>query len=264
MNRQKPGAGIEWCSVWGRPGYTLNPIAGCGHGCKWRMPGGKVVQCYAKSVAEGPFAFHYPGGFENITFHRDRLDELKSLKQPSGIFIDSMSDLFGVGVPPEWTICVLNHIALYPQHVFFSLTKNAPQLVKFKMPSNLWVGISAPATFMFGREMTVDQQVKWFACALKNLAECDARIRWVSLEPLSIDLSAQLEPYNKVIDWAVIGAGSDGRRYYQPDEETLLHTREALEGVPIFFKGNMSKELAMEYFGRWPNDFPKEEVLCSA
>jgi protein gp37 len=264
MNEQKPPNGIEWTRLPGRKGYTLNPIAGCGHGCRWRMPGGKVVQCYAKSVAEGPFAFHYPGGFENITFHPERLDEIKGLKKPSGIFIDSMSDLFGVGVPAEWTSHVLNHVALYPQHVFFSLTKNAPQLVKFKMPSNLWVGISAPATFMFGKELSFMQQVRWFETSLGYLAQCDSKTKWVSLEPLSIDVSEALDQFRSYLSWAVIGAGSDGRRYYQPDEQTLCNVRDVLHPLPIFFKGNMSKELAMEVFGRWPNDFPKEEVLCSA
>src|SRR5271156_6186344 len=91
--------GIEWTHVPGYEAFTANPIRGCKHQCRWQMPDGTWVICYAKNGAEtGPAKKFYPGGFENISFHQHVLDEIRSFKRPACIFIDSMSDLFGNGV----------------------------------------------------------------------------------------------------------------------------------------------------------------------
>ena len=52
------------------------------------------------------------------------------------------------------------------------------------------------------------------------------------------DIVAQ---YPRALRWAVIGAASNGKTYYPPEEQ---HVRNLLEGldleqVPVFYKGNM-------------------------
>ena len=268
LNEQKAPYGIEWTRVWGRPGFTLNPIRGCTHDCKWRMPDGFIAGCYAKAVAEGPAKSAYPGGFENVRFLPDELAELdrKKLSEPAGIFIGSMSDLFGVGTKPEWTDLVLDSVHAHPQHVFFSLTKNPPRLLRHQLPANLWVGISAPANFMFGKELTEAQQLAWFENALKAMEslkapQCQSRVKWLSLEPLTIDLSPLLERYRDVFQWVVIGAASAGRRTHQPDKNVFARTLAAIWPKPVFFKGNVDRKLAEQVAGRWLADFPDQHAI---
>lgn len=245
--------GIEWVRVHGRKGYTVNPIAGCKHECVWRM-GDRIVKCYANSM----LSRYMKRGtvFEDLSFHPERLEQIKEAGKPAGIFLDSTSDLFGVGVPEEWTQHVLDVIKTWPEHIFFSLTKNAGRLTKFKYPRNLWVGISAPATFMFGKELTPERQLAWFKNSLAALAKTDAAVRWVSLEPLSIDISEVMQPFVKYLHWAVVGAGSIGKYAYQPSRQTLVNVRAVLQPIPVFFKGNMDRQMANEVFGYWPEQFP--------
>lgn len=261
MNEQKSPGGIEWCRIYGRRGFTLNPIRGCTHQCGWLMPDGTVSLCYAKTIAERLLPKAYPGGFENVTYHPAELNALTSLKDPAGIFLDSMSDLFGVGTKMEWTDAVLEAAAQYPQHIFFALTKNPPRLRYHNIPKNVWTGISAPPTFMFGRELTDGQQQAWFKEGLGHLLACTARVRWLSLEPLSIDLSSLIQGVKHKIDWAVIGAASDGRRTHQPDVVIFRKTMTALDPVPVFFKGNINRAMAVDVAGRWREDFPDPDSI---
>lgn len=259
MSEQRAPNGIEWTRVYGRRGYTWNPIKGCNHGCRWRMPDGKIAICYAEEVANGKnpgIRKSYPGGFAAVHFREDILYDPKALKASSGIFCDSMSDLFGVGTREEWTDRVIEVIAGLPQHIFFALTKNAPRLKKHQIPRNLWVGLSAPATFMFGKELSEQQQRAWFDRSLEALGACNAWIKWVSLEPLSMDLSQEISRARSFLKWAVIGAASNGREKIQPNQCDFANTLIALDGIPVFFKGNISPGLAHLLAGGWKDNFP--------
>jgi protein gp37 len=257
MNPQRSPGGIEWTRVWGREGFTSNPIRGCLHGCKWRMPNGKIAICYAKMFADD-HRNTYPLGFENLTFHPEVFDQIKRRKKPAGIFIDSMSDLFGRDVKPEWIQQVLVTIRNCPQHVFFSLTKNAGKMAQFSLPTNLWAGVSAPPTFMFGKEMDRDARINWYWNSLKHLVNTNATIRWTSIEPLSEDFSDAIRDFEAALDWAVIGAATDHGCHHQPDEVHLRRTVEVLGDTPIFFKGNLNRELAEYVCGKWRQEFPPE------
>ncbi|KKM03822.1 hypothetical protein LCGC14_1770600, partial [marine sediment metagenome] len=160
MNKQKKDAGIEWTHVPGYGGYTSNPIQGCTHKCEWIMPDKTHAICYAKRIAESVAKSAYPNGFESLQFNPDELDAIRRAKKPAAIFIDSMSDLVGEGVPTEWIEAVIETMRDCPQHIFQILTKNAPRLLQFEWPSNAWVGISSPPDFMFGKRLYPDQQTR--------------------------------------------------------------------------------------------------------
>lgn len=258
-NKLNPSGGIEWTHVFGLgTGYTANPVRGCKHDCKWRMPNGDIAGCYAKAVAEGIAKGAYPKGFEELQWHPEELSAIEKHKEPCGIFIDSMSDLFGAQVPKEWIDWVMDCIKRCPQHIFISLTKNPPRLQEIKLfPDNIWVGISAPPTFMFGKELTQDQQFAWLERGLKILDGLDVAVTWISIEPLSFDLSAHLVQFGKRLKWAVIGAASNGSKTFQPDQEDLTMAIYAMKGRPVFFKGNLSKELAQKVAGGWRAEFPE-------
>lgn len=266
----KPRGGIEWTHMLGdRTGYTSNPVRGCQHGCRWEMPDGNIAICYAESGRE---RLDGPGSFKNITWHPQQLEMISARKTPSGIFIDSTSDLFGLNVNRDWIVKVIECIRNNPQHVFFSLTKNPSRFLDFKddarWPANWLVGISYPPTFMFGKKLTTEQQRAWFRKALNLLYGSPATWRWISAEPLSLDLSDIIRdsrqsppPDGKegeiAIHWCVVGAASNGSVTYQPAPGTMRNTLDALTGIPIFFKGNLDRTLADEVAGGWREEFPK-------
>jgi protein gp37 len=257
MNRQKAPNGIEWTRVYGRPGYTWNAVGGCFHDCKWTMPDGTIAGCYAKSVAERLAQAAYPSGFEHHYWNPKRLSEPQRLPEPSGIFLDSMADLMGRWVPDEHVEQVLDVCRDTPQHIYFLLTKNAPRLLRFSFPLNLWVGVSMPPDSFMGRPLTRDQQARMLRRALDVLRQVPAPVvRWMSFEPLSWDVAPLVKAAGVPLEWAVIGAASSGPRYYLPDPD---HVRALLgvldgQGVPVFFKGNLRGSPAAE---PWRDEFPK-------
>jgi protein gp37 len=237
MNKQGPN-GIEWTE------YTWNPIGGCQHDCKWRMPDGHMAQCYAKSIAEGVARPAYPDGFAHHYWRPDSLGEPLSLKEPAKIFLDSMSDLMGGWVPEDQIRQVLDVVWRAEWHTFQLLTKNAPRLLKFKheFPPNLWVGVSLPPTYFLGRELSQRQQRNLYGRSLDILAQLSGlvSVAWMSFEPLSFDASDALWSHGCPLDWAVIGAASSGKTYYQPDYDHAVNLLRCLNehAVPVFFKGN--------------------------
>jgi Bacteriophage protein gp37 len=257
-SKEKPSGGIEWAHWFGPgTGWTANPVRGCKHECQWRMPDGRIAICYAKRVAHGVAAEHFPRGFTELSFHPSELDAIEAKTDPCGIFLDSMSDLFGSGVAHDWIERTLMTVRKCPQHVFFTLTKNAPRLLMFgDWPANLLVGVSAPPTYMFGKLMTLDKQLNWFDVALGYLHQCGAPNRWVSLEPLSFDLSKVLANNRKAFHWAVIGAASNGSEKHQPAVADMKAALAALAGLPVFYKGNIAPRLSVEC-GGWRAEFPK-------
>lgn len=248
MNKQGP-TGIEWCN------WTWNPVGGCKHRCRWTMPDGTTAICYAEATAEGVARNAYQQGFEHHYWNPNRLDEPLKLKEPSKIFIDSMSDLMGAWVPEDQINTVLSVCRRADWHTFQLLTKNAPRLLKFEWPSNVWVGVSSAPDFMFNQKLSQRQRESYMRKALIVLNSIDETITWMSFEPLSWDVSGIVAEYPKALQWAVIGAASNGSKKYQPNPrhvERLLNVLDR-QRVPAFFKGNLEWQ-------PWREDFPATAI----
>jgi protein gp37 len=228
-------------------------VSGCEHDCAWKMPDGSRAECYAKTVAEGVAQAAYPHGFNYHYYHPERLDEPLKLKESAGLFVDSMADLMGKRVPSEQIEQVLDVMRQASWHTFFLLTKNAPRLRQFSFPPNVWVGVSAPPSEMFGKPLSRPQQVAYLYRAFEVLADIRVPVRWMSIEPLSFDISPHLA--GAPLQWAVIGAASRGRTVYQPEPAWVEHTLAALDAMhtAVFFKGNLRGNTAAE---PWREDFP--------
>ncbi|MBZ0291884.1 MAG: phage Gp37/Gp68 family protein [Anaerolineae bacterium] len=258
MNKQNPPHGIEWTRVWGRNGYTWNPIVGCNHGCKWQMPNGEIAACYAETLVETRLQDVYTKGFATHYWFEKRLQAPLKVKKGAGIFIGSIADLMGREVPAEQVQAVLDVCREAEQHIFFLLTKNAPRLRKFNFPANVWVGVSSPPDWYRGKQLNGWQRSAMLQTSLKALRDIDARVKWMSFEPLSWNVSHFLWGYPDVLDWAVIGAASNGKQLFPPDEK---HFRDLmsflnLKHIPVFFKGNLrSLPIAAQ---NWREDFPPQ------
>lgn len=262
MNKQEKwkggrlvGRGIEWCT------HTDNPVGGCYHACEWEMPDGQIAICYAKATAESVARTSYPQGFEHHYWRPELIEAWTKYKDTDRrIFVDSMSDLFGHWVPEEQILAVFAGMEVAHWHTFQSLTKNPPRLrmLNGRFPDNLWVGASSPPDFMWGRRMTKTRKEKWLNQTLDTLGSLDAKVRWVSFEPVSWDLAEIVAAHPGAINWAVIGAATNGNRVYQPDPVHIQNLLDVLDAqhVPVFFKGNLSGNLAAS---PWREFFPHYE-----
>jgi protein gp37 len=251
MNKQyknESKRGIEWTD------YTWNPVGGCQHGCRWKMPDGTIAICYAEVVAERVATETYSQGFAHHYWRPEALDEPLKLKRPAKIFLDSMSDLMGHWVPEEQVRQILDICRQASNHQFQLLTKNAPRLLKFDFPPNVWVGVSAPPSMMMGKALSYSQQVKMVKRQLEVLHQVQVPVRWMSIEPLSFDISPLL--VGSKLQWAVIGAATNGIKAYQPRSEWVKNVLDVLDEqrTKVFFKGNLDWPAE-----EWREDFPQQE-----
>jgi protein gp37 len=72
----------------------------------------------------------------------------------------------------------------------------------------------------------------------------------MSIEPLSFDIAPLL--VNSPLEWAVIGAATNGKKAYQPRREWVENVLDILDaqGTKIFFKGNLK-------WKPWREEFPE-------
>jgi protein gp37 len=213
------------------------------------MPDGSIAECYAETVAERIAQRAYPMGFEHHYWNPQLLDEPIKITKPSRIFLDSMSDLMGHWVPDDQVEQVFETCRTAHWHTFQVLTKNAPRLKQFDIPPNVWVGVSAPPSIMFGRPLSAVQQGRMLETMVSVLQDIDVPVRWMSIEPLSFNIAPFLVGSN--LQWAVIGAATNGPKAYQPKSEWVENVLDVLDaqGTAVFFKGNLEWE-------PWREEFP--------
>ncbi len=270
MNKTK----IEWVkNPDGTPGYTWNPITGCLNHTDGMCKGGNFP-CYAYRLATTRLRERYLANdiigetdprtsrlresFANPfhpRFWPEKLLELRTRKprqqtftKSKGIFPCDMSDLFGIGVPEEWTRQVMDTIKSCPQHRFYLLTKqpqNLPQWSPF--PANCWVGVTATSKSLL-KEATI------------YLAQdVEAKVKYISVEPLLDwpDDGTKLQSYwlEGRINWLIIGAQT--KPYKPPKIEWVREIVEAADkaGIPVFLKDNLKPMFAplpwKDYLWAW-------------
>src|SRR5262249_13559450 len=127
---------------------------------------------------------------------------------------------------------------------------------KFTFPPNVWVGASSPPSIMFGKDLSANQQALMLIRTLTVLKDIAAPVRWMSIEPLSWDMSSIFQNHSQ-LEWAVIGAATHGRKVHSPKPEWVLALLRVLDdkGTRVFFKGNL-QECCKEGNIAWREDFP--------
>ena len=101
-------------------------------------------RCYAERITQR-FPNTFPQGFR-LTVREDALEIPLHWRRPRLIFVNSMSDLFHVGVPEEYLKRVFDVMHQTPQHTYQILTKRAERLARvaprLDWPANVWMGVS--------------------------------------------------------------------------------------------------------------------------
>jgi protein gp37 len=100
--------------------------------------------------------------------------------------------------------------------------------------------VSIPPTYINGKQLSQDQQRWMFEKSLDVLAQVNVPVRWMSLEPLSWDVAPLMQDHP--LQWAVIGAASRGRIFYQPKQNWVSDLLNVFDGsgTPVFMKSNLA------------------------
>ena len=208
------GTKISWASV------TWNPV----HGCSKVSAG--CDRCYAEtlSLRMGWTKKEWTGenASENVKLKPHKLREPYKLKEPSRVFVNSMSDLYHPQIPDDYLEKVFAVMHDLPQHVFQVLTKRPRRAARWKgeWTPNIWQGTS------------VENKKTLFR--IDQLRECRAETLFLSLEPLLEDLG-ELDLTG--IDWVIVG-GESGKGFRPMDHSWARDIRDQCveKGVAFFFK----------------------------
>jgi protein gp37 len=205
---------IEWTEA------TWNPTIGCdkvSKGC---------LNCYAEVMARRLQAMGVEGYEDGFKFKmmESRLDIPLKIKKPTKFFVNSMSDLFHEKISINFLDKVFKVISDTPQHTYQILTKREKQLVKYfskrAVPENVWLGVSVE-----------DKKSKK---RIDYLRQIDARIRFLSLEPLLEDLD-KLDLTG--INWVIVGGESGfNARPMSPEWVSNIKKQCDSQGSLFFFK----------------------------
>jgi protein gp37 len=251
---------INWTEL------TWNPASGCdivSTECKY---------CYAQTLAEnkrGTRAF--PNGFD-ITMRPWKLDEPRKVKRPSLIFTNSMTDMFHDGIPDSYRDQVVEAMNANSRHRYQVLTKRPENARRYfatrKVPDSMWLGVTV------GHSSTM-----W---RVDMLREIDARVRFISAEPILSDLPFDLsgihwlisggESVSHLSDLSILdqraivrrGDMKAGERRYMPREDRMHWIRNLRDicnaaGVAYWFKqwgGPTPKSGGRDLDGRTWDEMP--------
>ena len=267
---------IEWVkNPDGTPGFTWNPITGCLNHVNGMCKGGDFP-CYAYRLSHGRLKERYLAnkhtappmpnillpnlGFVEMNAFYPRFwpERLKDIKRgyhftdwsgacehgakARGIFVCDMADLFGIGIPEDWTRKVLKTIGDADNiDRFYLLTKQPQNLLKWSpFPENVYLGVTACNQEMF------DKAIYYLAYHVQ------AKVKFISIEPFlkPIHTSAVLL-YNfakkeNCIHQLIIGAQT--KPYKPPKIEWVEEIVEAADkaGIKVFLKDNLKPLLPIK------------------
>jgi protein gp37 len=131
-----------------------------------------------------------------------KLAEPRRLRQPTLIFVNSMSDLFLDNIPDDYRDQIVDVIASTPRHIFQTLTKRPETAARYfatrPVPKNLWLGVTVGGAPWKHR--------------IDTLRTIRASVRFLSIEPLiqgvgALDLAD--------IHWVIVG-GESGTHLCDP------------------------------------------------
>lgn len=209
---------IDWCD------YVWNPVTGCSkvsEGCR---------NCYAERLAK---RFWGERKFTDVQCHEDRLGFPQTIKKPSWIFVNSMSDLFHKDVPDSFIHNVMGKMLAKPQHIFIILTKRPERMKRFIEYFPYFGGLK---NVIYGVSVedqdSADERIPiLLATRVMN--------RMVSIEPMigDVNMVRYLGLRGDRLDWVIVGGESGpGARPMKAEWANEIQKDCAFVNVPFFFK----------------------------
>jgi protein gp37 len=246
--------GIRWTNA------TWNPTTGCSKvsaGCKF---------CYAETLSLmrgwSKLPWTPANAAANVVLHEDRLRAPYKWREPSRVFVNSMSDLFHERVPDDFIARVFDVMSDTPQHTYQILTKRPERAAAWAGPwrANIWMGTSVENEAVMHR--------------IDALRPCAAQTLFLSCEPLLGPLS-NIDLHR--IAWVIAG-GESGfhlreprfkRRWMRMEWARELRDACVEAGVAFFFKQDSGARtelrpwLVEEDGSRWRYEqFPNEPLAA--
>ena len=244
---------------------TWNPFRGCtrvSEGCRF---------CYAEAISarfsgkgqpyEGLAKFVYTDDGQEarwtnkVKVVQNQIDEPLHWTKPSLVFVNSMSDVFHDGFSDDDILYIFDIMARAYKHDFQILTKRPLRLLelndKIQWTPNIWMGVSVEDNKTLER--------------VEQLSGCDAKIKFLSIEPLLEDIATELDPLLKFCDWVIVGgeSGYNARKMKQDWAYNIYHYCR-FQDVPFFFKqwGGKDKDKGGSVFkvgagDIYENQYPK-------
>jgi len=312
---------IDWCDS------TWNPVTGCLHGCEY---------CYARGIAhrfggwtdsDGDTYYDeiirndeqireldnplyvargeksgkypkapYPYGFIP-TLHRYRLNDYIN-KKGRNIFVCSMADLFGLWIPDDWKIEVLEACAKAPQHNYLFLTKDPigysiwptkkhPHIKDYEMfTDNMWLGVTYTGRerleghyeeWEVGNGLTTWSNF-WYLWRMSGAILPIKAHKFISIEPLWCDicevedereggrlLEHFLLPrgYKSYFEWVIVGAETGNRKgKVVPKREWIEKLLDLCRkaDIPVFMKLSLADIWGEPLIQEFPEGLKRLEV----
>ena len=243
---------IEWTEK------TWNPIAGCDKvspGCdhcyaltmSHRLS--NIEHSAAKYGGTTKKAGHKTAWTGQINLSEKDLSYPLKIKKPTTFFVNSMSDLFHVGVPFEYIDRVFAVMALCPQHTFQILTKRPERMTEYWADNNRMAYIMTELDLigedpsMFEQACDTSMRIMgtdylpnvWLGTSVEDqkraderiphLLACPAAVRFLSCEPLLGPITLECMAVN---GWDAtdclrgIGTGSDNGKIV-PTKVNKIH-----------------------------------------
>lgn len=271
------GTTIEWAQhPVTKKGASWNPLLArthatgkVGYHCEHASPG--CVHCYAESFnhrrlpARGTGLSFHPGYRNILDIFLDEKQLMLPLqwRDPRGVFVCSMTDLFGEFAPDALIDRMFAVMAMAPQHVFMVLTKRAERMRRYITDPTTPARIAYHMAFVAGadrkrleRGAHAAEQLSrgvwpipniWLGVSIEDqrraeerlpdLVETPAAVRFVSAEPLLSRV--YIEPWLPSIQWVIAGfeSGTNARVVGEaPDIARALRDQCAAAGTAYFFK----------------------------
>ncbi len=181
------------------PGKPINPTPGCS---MTECALGK--DCYA--FIGSPRQIHrcVECGVFRPHFHPERFEAMAKRKIPTGYFF-STGEFFDKEFTDTEIQDRLNWLGKNcSQHRIYILTKQAQRIPDFNYPPNIWLGVS----------VNLEKDI-W---RIGHLRMTNAKIKFVSFEPLYANLAPNVGSRLKGIDWIIIGGKTRyGKITFKPD-----------------------------------------------
>lgn len=216
--------------------HTHNHLGGaCPHGCWY---------CYVDNPRFGR-PDRYKGDVRLI-----ESELLVNYGKGKTIFVENMSDLFAVGIHPDWIHAVLRHCRSHPSNHYVIQTKNPERVLKFmdhEKDNTLFTIGTTVESDMYHMCMNESPHPENRILGLMDIRN-NSFNTFVTIEPI-LNFS-RATAFSSLIASAKpsfinIGAGSKGKGLSEPREEEVANLITLLkeQGMDVRLKSNLSRIL---------------------